>query len=41
MEDAKRNRLLSTGAVVAAIGASLCCILPVAVAVLPPASVAV
>ena len=40
MEDAKRNRLLSTGAVVAAIGASLCCILPVAVAVLGVGSAA-
>jgi len=32
MEDARKNALLSTGAVLAAIGASLCCILPVAVA---------
>ena len=40
MEDAKRNTLLSMGAVVAAVGASLCCILPVAVAVLGVGSAA-
>jgi mercuric ion transport protein len=34
MEDVEKDRLLSTGAVLAAVGASLCCILPVAVAVL-------
>ncbi len=34
MEDSRKSTLLGTGAVVAAFGASLCCILPLAVAVL-------
>ena len=34
MEDAKKNVFLNTGAVAAAFGASLCCILPVVVAIL-------
>lgn len=34
MEDAKRSLFLNAGAVLAAFGASLCCLLPVAVAVL-------
>ncbi len=34
MEEAKQNSFLRVGAVLAAVGASLCCILPVAVAVL-------
>ena len=40
MEDVRKDRLLSTGAVLAAVGASLCCILPVAVAVLGVGSAA-
>lgn len=34
MEDARKSLFLNTGAVLAAFGASLCCILPVGVAVL-------
>ena len=34
MEDAKKNVVFNAGAVLAAFGASLCCILPVAVAIL-------
>ena len=40
MEDAKKNMFLNAGAVLAALGASLCCILPVAVAVLGVGSAA-
>ncbi len=40
MEDAKRNAFLGVGAVLAAVGASLCCILPVAVALLGVGSAA-
>ena len=40
MEDAKKNLFLNTGAVLAAFGASLCCILPVGVAVLGVGSAA-
>jgi mercuric ion transport protein len=40
MEEAKKDTLLGAGAVAAAIGASLCCILPVAVAVLGVGSAA-
>jgi len=40
VEDVEKDRLLSTGAVLAAVGASLCCILPVAVAVLGVGSAA-
>ncbi len=40
MEEAKKNALLGASAVLAAFGASLCCILPVAVAVLGVGSAA-
>lgn len=40
MEDTKKSAFLSIGAVFAAFGASLCCILPVAVAVLGVGSAA-
>ncbi|MEZ5332818.1 MAG: mercuric transporter MerT family protein [Thermoanaerobaculia bacterium] len=40
MEDAKKSLLLNAGAVLAAFGASLCCILPVAVALLGVGSAA-
>lgn len=40
MEEAKRNVFLGAGAVFAAVGASLCCILPVAVALLGVGSTA-
>jgi len=40
MEDAKKNAFLGAGAVLAAFAASLCCILPVAVAVLGVGSAA-
>lgn len=40
MEDARRSLLLNVGAVLAAFGASLCCILPVAVALLGVGSAA-
>ncbi len=40
MEDTKKNALVGAGAVAAAFGASLCCILPVAVAVLGVGSAA-
>lgn len=40
MEDTKKNAFLGAGAVLAAFGASLCCILPVAVAVLGVGSAA-
>ena len=41
MEEAKKNTLLGTGAILAAVGASLCCILPLAVALLGVGSAAV
>ena len=40
MEEAKKNAVLGAGAVLAAFGASLCCILPVAVAILGVGSAA-
>lgn len=40
MEDTRKTLFLNTGAVLAAVGASLCCILPVAVAVLGVGSAA-
>jgi len=40
MEDIKKNLFLGLGAMVAAVGASLCCILPIAVAVLGAGSAA-
>ena len=40
MEEARKNVFLGTGVVLAALGASLCCILPVAVAVLGVGSAA-
>jgi mercuric ion transport protein len=40
MEDSKKNAALGVGAVLAALGASLCCILPVAVAILGVGSAA-
>lgn len=40
MEDAKKNAFLGIGAVLAAFGASLCCVLPVAVAILGVGSAA-
>jgi mercuric ion transport protein len=40
MEDTRKNAVLGTGAVLAALGASLCCILPVAVAVIGVGSAA-
>lgn len=40
MEDAKKNTVLGVGVVLAAFGASLCCILPVAVAILGVGSAA-
>ncbi len=40
MEETQKNLLLGAGAVLAAFGASLCCILPVAVAVLGVGSAA-
>jgi len=40
MEDAKKSLILNAGAVIAAIAASLCCILPVAVALLGVGSAA-
>lgn len=40
MEDTKKNLFLNAGAVLAAVGASLCCILPVVVAVLGVGSAA-
>ncbi|MBZ0115206.1 MAG: mercury transporter MerT [Thermoanaerobaculia bacterium] len=40
MEDAKKNIFINSGAVLAAFGASLCCILPVAVAILGVGSAA-
>ncbi len=40
MEEVKKSALLSTGVALAAVGASLCCILPVAVALLGVGSAA-
>lgn len=40
MEEARKNLLVSLGAVVTAFGASLCCVLPVAVALLGVGSAA-
>jgi mercuric ion transport protein len=40
MEETRKNLFLNTGTVLAAVGASLCCILPVAVAVLGVGSAA-
>ena len=40
MEDLKKNQLLGAGAVLAAFGASLCCTLPIAVALLGVGSAA-
>lgn len=40
MEEARKNLLVSVGAVFAAFGASLCCVVPVAVAVLGVGSAA-
>lgn len=40
MEEARKNLFVGAGAVLAAVGASLCCILPVAVAVLGVGSAA-
>ncbi len=40
MEETKKNVFVNAGAVIAAFGASLCCILPVAVAVLGVGSAA-
>ncbi len=40
MEEARKNLFVSAGAVLAALGASLCCVLPVAVALLGAGSAA-